>query len=72
MHHYKMAEEAVAKAVEGAGGAGWGEEEILQSLIVVAIARHAGLKGGANTKAMLAFEMSNLSDTVDYDFVRSR
>ena len=39
---------------------------------VRAVTRHAALKGGANTREMLDFESSNLADTVDYDFVRSR
>ncbi|MDX1384781.1 MAG: hypothetical protein R3190_14105 [Thermoanaerobaculia bacterium] len=72
MHHYKIAQEAIAAAVSRAEENGWKEEEILQSLVVAAIERHAGVSDAATTRSMLEFEISNLSGTVDFDFVRSR
>ena len=72
MHHYKIAQQAIDDAVRTASESGWQEEEVLQSMIVAAVQRHAGCAGSQSTRSVLDFELSNLSDSVDYDFVRSR
>ena len=72
MHHYKIAQDAIETAVGHAGEHAWSEQEELQSLIVSAIERHVQVAGAKNTSEMLKFELSNLSATVDFDFVRSR
>ena len=72
MHAYEIADNAVDKAVLQAAEHGWSEQEALRSLIVSAVARHGRAAGTADTRSMLEFELSNLSGTVDFDFVRSR
>ncbi|MEE2778592.1 MAG: hypothetical protein VYE73_17725 [Acidobacteriota bacterium] len=72
MHHYKIAGNAIDAAVHLAAENGWSEQDALQSLIVSAVARHAGAAGAESTRTMLQFELSNLSGTADFDFVRSR
>jgi hypothetical protein len=72
MHHYKTAETSIENALAEAVENGWSEAEALQSLLVVAIAHYTRVAGVNDTKKLLAYELSNLRGTVDYDFVRSR
>ena len=72
MHHYKIAENAIDAALHRAVENDWSEQDALQSLIVSAVERHAGAAGAESTRAMLQFELANLSGTADFDFVRSR
>lgn len=71
-HHYGISKQAIADAIDEATSNGWTETDVLQSLLVNTIERYAALQGKTDTERLLAFEVSNLRDTVDYDFVRSR
>lgn len=72
MHAYTIVEDAIDAAVQQAAEYGWPETDTLRSLIVSAVARHGKAAGAANTRSILEFELSNLSGTVDFDFLRSR
>lgn len=72
VHHYNISKTAIDEAINTATTHGWTEADVLQSILVHAIERYAALRGKADTEELLAFEVSNLRDTVDYDFVRSR
>ena len=71
-HHYKIAEGSLDRAIEEATHNGWSASEVLQSILVLAVERHAKATGAQQTRAALEFEITNLSDNVDFDFVRSR
>jgi hypothetical protein len=72
MSHYTIAKDAIEGAVKQAAEAGWSEAEMLQAVIVSALERHKAASSGPETRALLEYELSNLSDKVDFDFVRSR
>ena len=72
MHHYEIAKRAIAAAVDSGGHHKWGEQEVLQSVIVAAMELHCAIAGPENTESLVKFELANLTDEIDYDFVRSR
>ena len=72
MHAYKIVENAIDAAVHQAAEHGWPEHETIRSLIVSTVQRLRRAAGATSTRSILEFEISNLSGTVDYDFVRSR
>lgn len=72
MHHYEIARSHLEQAVEEAEAAGWSTIEVLQSLMIAALERYVEAADPSQAKRLLEFELANLSESVDYDFVRSR
>ncbi|MEM1248838.1 MAG: hypothetical protein AAGK22_20830 [Acidobacteriota bacterium] len=72
MSKYSHAKHAIEQALEAAGSEGWDKSEVLQALVTSAVALYQSEKGSADARQLLRYELDNISDRLDLDFIRSR
>ena len=72
MSKYAIAKEAIDSAISTAAKSGWTDRDVLQALVTTAIGYYQQDAGAADTRAMLEYELANVSDRLDLDFIRSR
>jgi len=72
MSKYEVARQAVADVIEAAPALSLTDDEMLETLIVVAIEAMAKRAGGKRTADVLRYELSNIGGDVDTVFLRSR
>ncbi len=72
MSKYRIAKESIARATQEASQAGWDEAEILQALLTTSIGLLQAATNSRSTRSLLEYELANVSDRLDLDFIRSR
>jgi hypothetical protein len=72
MSKYTLAKKAMDDAIAASAGASISAEDVLEALIVLAVAEFARRAGGKRAGDMLRYELSNVGGDVDTAFLRSR
>jgi NAD+--asparagine ADP-ribosyltransferase len=72
MSKYELARGCVADVVKSAAESGVTEDEMLETLIVVAVENLSRCAGRKRTADALRYELSNIGGDVDTVFLRSR
>lgn len=72
MSKYAVAKQCLADAVAAGKAQNASEEEVLEALLVLAIAQFAKCAGRKRAADALRYELSNIGGDVDTVFLRSR
>jgi len=72
MSKYAVAKQCIEDALGNGAAAAGGEAEMLEALIVLAIAEFQKRAGARRTADVLRYELSNTGGDVDTVFLRSR
>ena len=72
MSKYTLARKAMDDAIAAAAGTSASPVDVLEALVVLAVAEFARLAGGNRASDMLRYELSNVGGDVDTVFLRSR
>ncbi|WP_299081033.1 hypothetical protein [uncultured Paraglaciecola sp.] len=72
MSKYSIAKQCIANALENADQENINHGDLLEALIISAIAEMSKTQGATRTSEMLDYELRNLAGALDKDFLRAR
>jgi len=70
MSAYTIARTKLEEALNQAGEDNINAGDLLHALMVSVVEAYKAERGGADTKAALEFQINNLADDLDYEFMR--
>jgi hypothetical protein len=70
MSAYAIAKSTLAQALEQASQKNIAAGDLLHALLVSTVDAYKTERGGPDTKAALEFQINNLADDLDYEFMR--